>query len=76
MAEPIGWRGFSGSGELGPTCWWDTAAAHVVVREAGGAVTTLDGAPLAYTGDTMLNPSFVCSALPRDVWCAAARAVS
>ena len=27
---------------------WDTAAGDAVLRAAGGAVVTLDGAPLAY----------------------------
>ena len=60
---------------LGPTCWWDTAAAHAVALEAGAEVTTLEGAPLRYDGDGMLNPSFVCSSLPRTTWVAAAHAV-
>jgi len=61
---------------LGPTCWWDTAAAHAVVIESGAHVATLDGAPLRYHGRGTLNPSFVCSALPYDAWAAAARAVA
>ena len=32
----------------GPTMEWDTAAGDAVLRAAGGAVVTLDGAPLAY----------------------------
>ena len=32
----------------GRECLWDTCAAEVVVREAGGAVTDIDGAPLGY----------------------------
>ena len=32
---------------LGPTCWWDTAAAHAVVLESGAQITTLEGMPLA-----------------------------
>ena len=60
---------------LGPTCWWDTAAAHAIALEAGAHVTTLDGAPLRYYGRGVLNPSFVCSALPYEAWAAAARAV-
>jgi 3'(2'), 5'-bisphosphate nucleotidase len=58
---------------LGPTCWWDTAAAHAVALEAGAQVATLDGAPLRYDGDGMLNPPFVCSSLPHATWSAAAR---
>ncbi len=61
---------------LGPTCWWDTAAAHVVVCEAGGFVTTLDGTPLRYAGEDVRNPPFLCSALPCDAWSAAARAAT
>ncbi|HEY0614442.1 MAG TPA: 3'(2'),5'-bisphosphate nucleotidase CysQ [Candidatus Elarobacter sp.] len=60
---------------LGPTSWWDTAAGHAVVLEAGGSVTTLDGAPLRYAGSGLLNPGFVCASVPRDVWAPAARAV-
>lgn len=60
---------------LGPTCWWDTAAAHAVALEAGAELVTLAGAPLTYDGATVLNPSFVCSSLPRASWAAAADAV-
>lgn len=61
---------------LGPTCWWDTAAAHAIVLEAGGEVTTLAGAPLRYAGEDVSNPPFVCSSLSRDAWAAAARAIA
>ena len=45
---------------LGPTSEWDTAAAQAVLEVAGGAVTTLDGAPLRYNRrDTLLNPHFI-----------------
>jgi 3'(2'), 5'-bisphosphate nucleotidase len=45
---------------LGPTSEWDTAAAQAVLETAGGAVTTLDGAPLRYNErDTLLNPHFM-----------------
>jgi 3'(2'), 5'-bisphosphate nucleotidase len=45
---------------LGPTCLWDTGAAHAVVNAAGGAVETPDGLVLSYanTAET-LNPWFV-----------------
>jgi 3'-phosphoadenosine 5'-phosphosulfate (PAPS) 3'-phosphatase len=33
---------------LGPTMQWDTAAGDAVLRAAGGAAVTLDGAPLRY----------------------------
>jgi 3'(2'), 5'-bisphosphate nucleotidase len=51
---------------LGPTSEWDTAAAHAVLLAAGGAVSALDGTPLAYnTREQLLNPFFVACG-PRD----------
>jgi len=51
---------------LGPTSEWDTAAAHAVLLAAGGAVSALDGTPLAYnTREQLLNPFFVAFG-PRD----------
>jgi 3'(2'), 5'-bisphosphate nucleotidase len=45
---------------IGPTCEWDTAAAHAVLAAAGGSVLTLDGAPLAYgKAPRYLNPHFI-----------------
>ena len=45
---------------LGPTCLWDTAAAHAVVEQAGGRVETLEGTPLSYaTPSEKLNPHFI-----------------
>ncbi|MCC6598633.1 MAG: 3'(2'),5'-bisphosphate nucleotidase CysQ [Alphaproteobacteria bacterium] len=51
---------------FGPTCEWDTAAAHAVLIAAGGQVVDLAGAPLTYgKGDPKwLNPEFVASAFP------------
>ncbi|SEG54748.1 3'(2'),5'-bisphosphate nucleotidase CysQ [Marinobacterium lutimaris] len=45
---------------LGPTCLWDTGAAHAVVNAAGGSVETPEGVVLGYanTAET-LNPWFV-----------------
>lgn len=47
-----------------PTCEWDTAAGQAIVEAAGGAVVTLEGAPLTYgKGDPKhLNPFFVAAA--------------
>ena len=59
---------------LGPTCWWDTAAAQRVAMESGATVTALDGAPLRYAGTDVRNPSFVCASIPRSMWLDAARA--
>jgi 3'(2'), 5'-bisphosphate nucleotidase len=44
---------------LGPTSEWDIAAGHALVAAAGGSVTQLDGAPLAYGKANVLNPYFV-----------------
>ena len=45
---------------LGPTSEWDTAAAHCIVSEAGGRVTTTDFEELKYnTKDSLLNPDFL-----------------
>ena len=49
---------------LGPTCEWDTAAAHAVLLAAGGSVEIAGGVPLTYAKDlkTFLNPWFLCRA--------------
>ena len=45
---------------LGPTCLWDTGAAHAVVLQAGGRVETLEGKPLSYANPSeKLNPYFI-----------------
>ena len=46
---------------FGPTCEWDTAAGHAIVRAAGGAVTTRAGEDLPYgkAESGYLNPPFV-----------------
>jgi 3'(2'), 5'-bisphosphate nucleotidase len=44
---------------LGPTMEWDTAAGHAVVEAAGGTVATVDGAPLCYNKESLLNPYFI-----------------
>jgi len=43
----------------GPTMPWDTAAAHAVLRAAGGDVLALSGEPLRYREPRTLNPHFV-----------------
>lgn len=53
---------------LGPTSEWDVAAAHAVLVAAGGAVAQLDGAPLAYNKERLLNPDFVAVADPGYPW--------
>ncbi|CAA7621906.1 3'(2'),5'-bisphosphate nucleotidase CysQ [Magnetospirillum sp. UT-4] len=49
---------------FGPTCEWDTAAAHAVLHAAGGEVVNLDGSPFAYgKAPTFLNPGFLARAV-------------
>jgi 3'(2'), 5'-bisphosphate nucleotidase len=44
---------------FGPTMEWDTAAGQAVLEAAGGAVTTLDGAPLRYGKPGFINTDFI-----------------
>jgi 3'(2'), 5'-bisphosphate nucleotidase len=45
---------------LGPTMEWDTAAAQIVVEEAGGTVISQDNMmPLVYNKENLLNPYFI-----------------
>lgn len=46
---------------LGPTMWWDTAAAQAVLTAAGGEMVAVGGGPLRYFGDVLSNPGFVAS---------------
>jgi 3'(2'), 5'-bisphosphate nucleotidase len=42
-----------------PTYEWDTAAAQAIVEAAGGRLCTLDGNPLAYNKENILNPEII-----------------
>ena len=45
---------------LGPTMEWDTAAAHIILEESGGAVIEFEtGDPLQYNKENLLNPYFI-----------------
>ena len=46
---------------VGPTCEWDVAAGHAILRAAGGTVTRLDGARFGYGNQAgrFRNPDFV-----------------
>ena len=46
---------------LAPTCEWDTAAAQAVLEGAGGVVFDLQGQPLRYGKQEVLNPSFIAT---------------
>jgi 3'(2'), 5'-bisphosphate nucleotidase len=48
---------------FGPTMEWDTAAGHAVLLAAGGAVTTLEGAPFRYGKQGFRNPGFIARGL-------------
>ena len=48
---------------IAPTMEWDTAAAQIIVEEAGGKVVQFEnGAPLRYNKESLLNPFFVALA--------------
>jgi 3'(2'), 5'-bisphosphate nucleotidase len=54
---------------FGPTMEWDTAAAQAVVEQAGGRVTNLQGDPLQYNKENLLNPFFmVAGQSVKDLW--------
>lgn len=53
---------------FGPTMEWDVAAAHCLVREAGGSVTALDGRELRYNKADLHNPFFVVAGDPAFAW--------
>lgn len=53
---------------LGPTMEWDTAAAHAVVKAAGGSVTDLQAVPLRYNKEDLLNPYFMVAGNPAYPW--------
>lgn len=53
---------------LGPTMEWDTAAAHLVAEEAGATVTDVEGQPLGYNKENLLNPFFIVNASQSVQW--------
>ena len=45
---------------FGPTMEWDTAAAQIILEEAGGSVVTVDSEQaLTYNKENLLNPYFI-----------------
>ncbi|NLG08619.1 MAG: 3'(2'),5'-bisphosphate nucleotidase CysQ [Deinococcales bacterium] len=53
---------------LGPTMWWDTAAAQAVLIAAGGEMIAEDGSGvLRYGGESLGNPGFV-AVFSREAW--------
>jgi 3'(2'), 5'-bisphosphate nucleotidase len=55
---------------LGPTCEWDTGAAHAIVRAAGGRIVNYETKEeLGYNlKESLLNPSFVACASLSPIW--------
>lgn len=54
-----------------PTSEWDTAAAQVILEEAGGALVDESGAPLRYNARVVLtNPAFLAVGDPAFDWTA------
>lgn len=53
---------------FGPTMEWDIAAAAIVVTEAGGTITDVDGAELAFNKENLLNAEFVVCGRPAFPW--------
>jgi 3'(2'), 5'-bisphosphate nucleotidase len=54
---------------FGPTCEWDTAAAQILVEEAGGRLTDTHMQPLRYnTRPTLINPDFFAFGDPSYDW--------
>jgi 3'(2'), 5'-bisphosphate nucleotidase len=51
-----------------PTFEWDTAAAQIIVIEAGGAILTETGQPLAYNKSNLRNPSILTVGADADYW--------
>jgi 3'(2'), 5'-bisphosphate nucleotidase len=53
---------------FGPTCEWDTAAAHAILSAAGGFLCDEEGNELTYQGigPTFLNPEFIASGQALD----------
>lgn len=47
---------------LAPTMEWDTAAAHIILSEAGGRIFQPNGAPILYNKENLLNPHFIATA--------------
>lgn len=54
---------------FGPTSEWDTAAAQIIVEEAGGGLTDMFMRPLRYNArPTLINPDFFSFGDPAHDW--------
>ncbi len=44
---------------FGPTMEWDTGASHAILNASGATLTQIDGSPLIYNKESLLNPYFI-----------------
>ena len=44
---------------FGPTMEWDTGASHAILNASGATLTQIDGSPLIYNKENLLNPYFI-----------------
>jgi len=44
---------------FGPTMEWDTGASHAILNASGASLTKIDGSPLVYNKENLLNPYFI-----------------
>ena len=51
-----------------PTMEWDTAAAHAIVKYAGGEIYTMDGQVLSYNKESLKNPEILTVAENPQYW--------
>lgn len=51
-----------------PTYEWDTAAAQIILEEAGGHLCTLDGNRLLYNKESLLNPAIFAYGADKSFW--------
>lgn len=52
---------------FGPTMEWDTCAADLILREAGGEIVNSKGKILKYNKENLLNPPFVAKSKNFDI---------
>lgn len=53
---------------LGETSEWDTAAGQCILEEAGGALMDIQGNPLVYNKESLVNPPFLAIGDPSYPW--------
>ncbi|MEZ4955749.1 MAG: inositol monophosphatase family protein [Saprospiraceae bacterium] len=54
---------------IAPTMEWDTAAAQIILEEAGGKLTVHEtGAPMRYNRENLRNPAFIATGAINGEW--------